>query len=313
MSLSTYQYVAPEYGTAQTVHRADFGLRELSKGLLGIMLGYLLAVANGAAAVLLLWYVITHLKGGPNSKAWSDTTTVLYVGLGVLKLSNIFCMWMILRNQWRSLMNAPESGGAKWWMFGAMTCFFAWPVILFLSATFGGISDEPHPQKHETFVASLKEWRAEKYADSMKSRNVVGYTRLALLVIPPLGGLFFVLFLRSVGVYLGNSILARLSEAHLLLAVLLFVETLSLLFAPAQLAFLPHAILVVLGGWLLLFVGYFALILLAIAGISYYLANQRTPLEESAKAAAAAEAAAKAAADEFDELQGFDGFGRIKA
>src|SRR4051812_8346168 len=104
--MSTQRYLSVNRGTADEGLPDDTGLREVSRALGGIALGYLLALVNVVAAVALVWYVFWQLAAvttdaNPRKLAAAgDALTVLYIGCGLLILSGLTSAWLILRSKW---------------------------------------------------------------------------------------------------------------------------------------------------------------------------------------------------------------------
>jgi hypothetical protein len=277
MSITTREFVPGTQieAAAEPEHECYLGLRDLSKGLLGILLGYMIVLGVLVAAVAGLVLVVVNVKAGKLARG--DAATIVFAMAGVIFLVVIFTGWMILRNKWRCLMNAPERGGAKWWMFASMVCLFATPAI----NTVCGFMEAgaTHTSRTERLMA-FERLTAQKYADSLKTQDSGAYMRLAGAVVGPLGGTFFILFLRAVAISIRSWLLARLAEVNLLLDGLLFVGSLVALYDITRLRFVPHVWLLLAAGGLASFVLWLVLIIGTIARISIFLGNQRSPLEE---------------------------------
>jgi hypothetical protein len=279
MSITTQEYMpGTAVGTTtETEHECHFGLKELSKGLLGILMGYLLVIGVVAAAAAVLVFVIVNLKAGKLAKG--DAMTIVLAGAGAIFLAFVFTGWTILRNKWRCLMNAPERGGAKWWMFASMVCVFATPALNTVCGFMGGYSTTSASRTQR--LTALEQLTAEKYMDSLKTGDAESYMRLAGAIIGPLGGMFFILFVRAVAISIRSKIFARLAEVHLVLDILLLVGSLVALFDISRLRFLPHVWLLMGALALVSFVLWLVLILGTVVSINTFLSNQRSPLEDA--------------------------------
>jgi hypothetical protein len=183
-----------------------------------------------------------------------------------------------LRNKWRCLMNAPERGGARWWMFASMVCIFATPALNFIGGVTGAYSSG---QTRAQQVAALEHMTADKYMESLRGGNTESFMRLAGAAIGPLGGMFFILFLRAVAVTINSWVLARLAEVHLVLDILMFIVSFVAVFDMARLRFVPHVWLALGLGSLVSFVLWLVLIIGIIVSINVFLSNQRSPLEDA--------------------------------
>jgi hypothetical protein len=278
MSITTGEFVpGTQIGvTAEAQHECHFGLKELSKALLGLLMSYLILIGILAGAIAVLVFVILGVKDGKVTRG--DAATILLAGAGVVFLVLIFTGWAVLRNKWRCLMNAPERGGAKWWMFASMVCIFATPALNFVGGVTGAYSAG---QTRSQQMAALEKMTADKYMESLKTGDAHSYMRLAGAMIGPLGGMFFILFLRAVAVTIQSWVLARLAELHLVLDIAVFVGSLVALFDMSRLKFVPHVWLLVGLGSLLSFVLWLVLIIGIVVSINVFLSNQRSPFDEA--------------------------------
>ncbi|HZU35599.1 MAG TPA: hypothetical protein VFA18_06820, partial [Gemmataceae bacterium] len=277
MSITTGEFVpGTEVGVAEEVqHECHFGLKDLSKALLGLLTSYLVLIAVLIAAVATIVFVVMSVKAGKLARG--DAATILLAGAGVVFLAFIFTGWAILRNKWRCLMNAPERGGAKWWMFASMVCIFATPALNFVGGIMGGYSSG---QTRAQQMAALEHMTADKYMASLKTGNTEAYMRLAGAAIGPLGGMFFILFLRAVALTVQSWILARLAEVHLVLDIVMLIASFIAIFDMSRLHFVPHVWLTIGLGSLISFVLWLVLIIGIIVKINVFLGSQRSPLEE---------------------------------
>lgn len=283
MSITTQEFVpGTEIGAgAEAEYECYFGLKEVSKGLIGILTGYLVALGIFGAAIATVVFVVVNVKAG--KLALGDAATIILAMGGVLFLAVIFTGWAILRNKWRCLMNAPERGGAKWWMFASMVCVFATPAINFACGITGANAGTQTSRTNR--LAALEKMTAEKYTESLRAQDGGAYMRLAGAVVGPLGGMFFLLFLRAVAVTIKSWVLARIAEVHLLLDVLLLVGSLYAIFDITRLRFLPHVWLSLALGGLVSFVLWLVLIIGTVVAIGNFLGRQRSPLDPSASPA----------------------------
>src|SRR4051812_45335859 len=235
--MSTQQYLALSRPAADEGLPDDTGLQEVSRALGGIALGYLLALFNVVGAVALVWYVFWQLAAvttGANPQklaAAGDALTVLYIGCGLLILSGLTSAWLILRSKWRCLMFAPERYGAKWWMFASMLCIVAGPVLGFWSGFVSGYEQAKQAQRDRSAGAFVSSG-ADRYTQGLGARDASGYASLASNVIGPLGGVFFILFLRALALHLGDTARARVTEAYLVFSGLVLAGSLVVAFNP---------------------------------------------------------------------------------
>jgi hypothetical protein len=282
MSITTGEFVpGTQIGvTAEAQHECHFGLKELSKALLALLMNYLLLIFVVAAAVATIVFVIVGVKAGKLARG--DAGTILLAGFGVVFLALIFTGWAVLRNKWRCLLNAPERGGAKWWMFASMLCLFATPALNTTCGLMGGYTAKTRAQQ----IQALENMTAEKYMESLKTGDGYAYMRLAGAVIGPLGGIFFILFLRAVALTIQSWVLARLAELHLVVDVLTLVGSLVALYDISRLRFLPHVWLLLGIGSIFSFVLWLVLMIGTIVSINVFVSNQRSPLDDAPQPAA---------------------------
>jgi hypothetical protein len=283
MQLSTGSYLPRASLDLPPGQQPTAGWEEVTKGLLGILAGYAVSIVSVAAVVALVLSVVAEV-GGPtalSAKQSGDAATVLYVGAGILFLTSLLSLALILRGQWRCLMNAPEHCGAKWLMFASMLCVVAGPTMGTLS---GFATDAPTPPVQAQARATKPKGpmpapdRVKHYREAVATDNAAGYMRLASALVNLLSTVFFVLFLRGVALAFDDQLRTRIVEFYLLFFGLVVGASALVVVDPSWLITLPEVLLLLAGGWVLCFVGYFLLILNTCACISAGLARQRAPV-----------------------------------
>jgi hypothetical protein len=275
MDLSTMRYLEPApVPTAALLPGAEeLSWTEVTKGLLTVLGGYVIGIANLFGTVVLLWIVTDEFKKSIGQVS-GDDFSVLLVGGTVSFFASLYSSYLILRGKWRCVMNAPERRSAKWLMFASMICICAGPA-LHIVADFISATHTAKPGSDEVEYKPTAEKSVIRYTEQLRENDSSGYLRLAGSVLTPLGPVFFVLFLRAIHGCLGSFLGARFTEMFLVFVVLLFAASLCLLLDPR--VKIRFDLLAFLGiGWLVTTVWYFLLILGAVVVISAHLNAPRT-------------------------------------
>ena len=138
MHLTTNDLLVPVDAAMNHVEPVNTaGWSEVCKGLYGILAGYLLILGAAVGAAILIFVILFQMAPGHGHKATGDAFATLIVGALVLGLMILGAYALIVRNEWRCLRNAPEQCGGKWWMFAAMLCLVAGPVLGSVSSLIG--------------------------------------------------------------------------------------------------------------------------------------------------------------------------------
>ncbi len=266
MQLSTMRYLEPAAlpVTERPAGPENRAWTEVTKGLVSVLCGYVLAACNaaGAAAVVL---IATRGLRTPLAEVTGGPFTVLLVGGSVLFFTSLYSGFLILRGKWRCVTNAPERGGARWLAFASMICVCAATAVDVaseLTARPRAVRADPRQEGRLTLskrtVRSFRELRGNDTSD---------YLRLAAGTAAPLATALFVLFLRAVYRCLGSAVGARSAELWLLFGLLLFAASLSLLL-DARVRLEIDLLLALAAGWLGAAAWYVLLILGAVFRIS---------------------------------------------
>lgn len=259
MSLVTQRYSGEQSFEQEVEQPFESGWPEVAKALNGMVFGYILVLVNVALATGLIIFLLMHLApGGKKSMTLGEVTTVLFAGAGVIFLLGLWTLYLLVRNKWRCLTNAPERYGAKWWMFASILCLLTGPALNFISPFLG---DGPRAKKSSKSFDSTKMVadEIETYKKLGREMSVANSMRMAGSVASGLSTVFFVMFLRAVALCF-NSWLARLAEAHLALSVLVSLAFSALIFQPQGIP-LIQILMAILIGSLLSFVSYFVLLI----------------------------------------------------
>ena len=240
--------------------RFELGWTEVRSGLGLILRGYILLIA---AAIMLVTLAVIFLTLSPQQKAkipWQLREVGLWFGLAMFGLLSLYCYGCVLVGHWRCLMNVPERRGARWLMFGCLTCILAGPALNFAS----NLTGVEKGVKWERGIAGVKELRMSKEGTIM----AVGSAG-----VQALGGILFILFLRAVAGCFEDRFRVRLVNVYLVFSIVLLVATLFLgLTARDFDALLKRALL--LGAAMLVnFLGYLFVIGMVRGGITRGLAR----------------------------------------
>jgi hypothetical protein len=259
MHLTTHDLLVPVDAAQHHVEPVSAaGWSEVSKGLYGILAGYVVIFGSVIVAVILAVAAVTRLvMAGPREGAGSFFS-LLVVGLIVLVLSSLAGYGIIVRSQWHCLRNAPEQYGAKWWMFAAILCLVAGPAMG-TTASLVGLRTPTTPVRLKNKAGAPLTVR-EILAEVKKAGGSALPMQIVSAVIGLLAQVFFVLFLRSVALSFNDSFRARLAEMYLLFAVVLFAGSVGLIAAPDTFHADRMLMLLLGGGWAISGVWYLVLI-----------------------------------------------------
>lgn len=276
MNLSTMRYLEAPLPPhpAGPPGTGEMGWNEVSKGLFGVLAGYILGILNGVGGVALMWSVTAGFRRPP-AEITGDDLTLFLIGGAVLFFSSLYSSYLLLRNKWRCMMNAPEQRSARWLMFASMLCVLAGPAINMASG-FVGAPPAPKTRTLEIEVHPSAAKAAALYAEKLRDNDLTAYMRLAGSIIAPFGPIFFVLFLRALHSCLGNSLGARFTELYLLFVVLLAAATLSLIL-DSSVHIRSDLLLCLAVGWLVAAVWYFLLIVGMVFSVTAHVNAPRGP------------------------------------
>jgi hypothetical protein len=274
MYLATNDLLVPADATKIHVEPVNTaGWSEVCKGLYGILAGYLLIFGAMISAVVLLVVVITQMAQAHAKGAAGGGIATLIVGAIVVVLLILGGYGVIIRSQWRCLRNASEQCHAKWWMFAAMLCVVAGPVLGTTVSLTGDNSERAKvaAMAHRSGPLTFR----EALVESRKAGASAAPMQIISSVIGLLSQVFFVLFLRSVALSFNDSFRARFVEMYLLLTALLFAGLVGLILRPEYFLNKPLLLLFLGGGTVLSGVWYFVLIISTCACIHKNLALLR--------------------------------------
>jgi hypothetical protein len=240
--------------------RFELGWTEVRRGLGLILRGYFLLI--GGAAVLGIGVVVAvSLSVQDRAKIpWQVRDIALWLGLGLFGLLAIYCYGCIVVGHWRCLMNAPERRGARWLMFGCLTCILAGPGMN-LASNLTGVEKQP---RFERGINGIKEIKMTKEAAIMQVGSAV---------VQVLGSVLFILFLRAVANCFEDRARVVLVDMYLVFSVVLMIVTVYLALTASDFDVLLKYALVLGLGWLVNLVAYLIVVIVVRSGISHGLAR----------------------------------------
>jgi hypothetical protein len=254
-------YAEPSHELIAAGHlRFELGWTEVRRGLGLILRGYFLLIG---AAVVLGIAIGVALSLSPQQRAkipWQIREIALWLGLGLFGIVAIYCYGCIVVGHWRCLMNAPERRGARWLMFGCLTCILAGPGLN-LASNLTGVEKQP---KLERGINGLKEIKMSKEAAIMQVGSAV---------VQVLGSVLFILFLRAVANCFEDRARVVLVDLYLVFSVVLLIATLYMAFKAGDFEALFRYALVLGLGWLANFAAYLIVVIVVRSGISRGLAE----------------------------------------
>lgn len=264
MKLQTLAYLPQIYNEHPD---PSIGLAALRRGLVLIVLGYLLIFAVMAAGAALLWYAFWASLASSSRMAAEDLSLLVFIGVIVLGFAGLGSLALIVRGKWVCLMNAPESFHAKWFMFAAILCILTGPALNFCSPLLAESSKNSASKGRAAGTTAALRHEIEQYKNGLPDLDTSGWIRLVGDIASLLSSVFFVLFLRAIALSWGYLGRARFAELYLIFLALLIAGFVVLIRHPSYLIAQPQLLLALAGGWLLSGLWYFVLILVTIAGL----------------------------------------------
>jgi len=214
MDLTSYnpeEYYQPSPESVVKGHlRFELGWTEVRSGLGLVLRGYILLML---CTVILVVTAVVLIGMGPRERAkipWQVRDVGFFLGLGLFGLLCIYCYGCVLVGHWRCLMNAPERRGARWLIFGCLTCTLAGPA-LGVAANLTGVENKV---KLERGLDGVKEIKMSKEGAIMQ---------LGSAGVQTLGSVLFVLFLRAVANCFGDRWRVVVLDMYLALWIILTV------------------------------------------------------------------------------------------
>jgi hypothetical protein len=241
--------------TAREHLQFELGWTEVRRGLGLILRGYFLiiggAILLGVAIAVLLMIEVKERNKIP----WQVREVGPFLGLALFGILCLYAYGCIVVGHWRCLMNVPERCGARWLMFGCLTCILAGPALNF-AAGFTGVQTQP---KIERGLDGIKDVKYSTEGAVMQ----IGSIGVAIL-----GNVLFILFLRAIARCFEDSGRVILVNLYLLFTGLLLAGSIYLPFAKVNPAlFLPYVLALGMG-WVLNFFGYLAVVFIIRWGIT---------------------------------------------
>src|SRR5262249_39010631 len=209
---------ADDKQTAREHLQFELGWTEVRRGLGLILRGYFLIIGG---AILLGLAVAAVLMLDPKDRAkipWQVREVGPFLGLALFGIICLYSYGCIIVGHWRCLMNVPERCGARWLMFGCLTCILAGPALNF-AAGFTGVQTQP---------------KIERGLDGIKD---VKYTTEGLVMqigsvgVAILGNVLFILFLRAVARCFEDETRVLIVNLYLVFTALLLIGSVILPFA----------------------------------------------------------------------------------
>jgi hypothetical protein len=178
--------------------RMELGWGDVASGLSKVLFGYgvlFLGTFIGVGLLMLSMYQLGDEfskevgKKTLGQKASLGSLWAMYTGIGILSVIGLISYCIVLGGQFRCMMGAADRHGARWMMFLCIACVFLGPAFHFASgvSNWQQISElRNHPQRIETFQLNpLGQW-----------------LQLIGMCISMLYPMFFLLFLRAIGICL---------------------------------------------------------------------------------------------------------------
>jgi hypothetical protein len=248
MSLLTARYLM-DREDEPTQFNSDAGWQAVSRGLLLVVLGYLVLIAGSVVGLLLLRLgvedgpVIRHLN-----QAMEDREAFLLLGLAALGLTALFSYGLVLAGQWRCLRYAPQHQHAKELMYLCFNCLVVGSALNVAGAYLDGA---------RTYAALRGGLDQVNRLDLTSTGNVM---QLASMGLGLVGSLVFSQFLRNVATCFHDEARVRSVDLNLAFVGLLLGGSVGTLFLVRRVA--PKAELLpwLAAGWLACFAWHLLLV-----------------------------------------------------
>jgi len=240
--------------------RFELGWTEVRQGLGLVLRGYIVliltAVALGVLAAVFLSLSPLEKKKIP----WQLRDIGPWLALAALGLVSLYCYGCVIVGHWRCLMNVPERRGARWLMFGCLTCVLAGPALNFAS----NLTGVEKGAKWERGLDGIKELRMSKEGAIMAVGSAA---------VQGLGGILFILFLRAVARCFEDRARVTLVDVYLVFSIIVLVGTVYLGLTARDFDALVKRALLIGAGMLVNFLGYLIVIGVVRGGITSGLAR----------------------------------------
>jgi hypothetical protein len=233
----------------------ELGWTEVRRGLGLILRGYFLIIGG---AILLGAAIAIVLMLDPKDRAkipWQVREVGPFLGLALFGIICLYAYGCIIVGHWRCLMNVPERRGARWLMFGCLTCILAGPALNF-AAGFTGVQTQP---KIERGLDGIKD---------IKYTTEGAVMQFGSLAIAILGNVLFILFLRAVARCFEDAGRVLVVNLYLGFTALLLAGTIFFPFARVDAGLFFRYALALGMGWVLNFFAYLAIVFIIRSGIT---------------------------------------------
>jgi hypothetical protein len=249
--------------------RMEVGWTEVGKGLGQVLVGYLIGVVGTVVGVALIALSLYGIPEAGTLKVRTQTNSSLwqfYIGLAILSLIGLFSFLYVAGGQFRCMMGASERQGARWFMFGCLTCLLMGPAFN-IAAGIAGVQQAIDINRGPQAFTDIK------YNQTGQYLKLIGFT---ISLLYPLS---FLLFLRQTACCMHARAHSLVLSVFLMFAFPLVAVTGYYIYDP-QFAAKYEAVGALLGmGWLVLGAGYLAIILIMRLCVLRTMERVRSPLD----------------------------------
>jgi hypothetical protein len=271
MDLASYdpeEYYQPSAESIVKGHlRFELGWTEVRRGLGMVLRGYFLLIIASVIGVVAVIYFLGMDSKERAKIPWQIREIALFLGMGLFGLLCLYCYGCVIVGHWRCLMNAPERRGARWLIFGCLTCTLAGPALS-LASSLTGVNNKP---KLERGIDGVRDLKLSKEGQIMQ----VGSAGVQLL-----GSVLFVLFLRSVAKCFDNRVRVLILDLYLVFSVMLTGATAYMVIQTRDIDALMKLAPVVGLGWAANLVFFLTVVIMVRRGIAEGLAKLVPVLKE---------------------------------
>jgi hypothetical protein len=217
---------------------SETGWPDVRKGILQMLLGYLICIFFVGMLVALVFYVTVVAPSKPAKNQVTTGEVLSILGLGAFALGQLYSVVLLVRGQWTCLVRSPERCHAKWLMFASIlfvlmapTCGFFSGFLVIGAPRERAIKDDDDNDS-EQFTGMVR--GLEKYKDRDHLRTLSGLLQLTSHALSMMSSVLFILYLRAVARCWESDVCVGLIDIYLFFLGALVVAAVALPFLGPQ-------------------------------------------------------------------------------
>jgi hypothetical protein len=247
----------------------ELGWKEVSKGLMKILMGYGLWVLGDVIGLILILMPMIAVGFKFTAHLSLGYLWMFYAGMGLLSVISIFSMGIIMGGKWKCIINASERHGCRWLIFLCLASMAVSAALSILSSL-AGLKVRPELARG---VAGLMQ---------VQFSSVGIIFNLTSVGLGMLYTCTFALFLRAIAQCMESRWHVRMVDLFLSLFVPLMLATVYLIYRILMGDHNVIRMLLPLGaGWIICFVYWLAMIFMIRSCILKTMENVRDPITYS--------------------------------